>query len=125
LQDDERPWLEQALGASWHQRDMEGMAMGYDIESLVPQHVQEVRQQRLPLIDKVEHEVEARLKTQINYWDRKAQERAGKKTHLSSQNAAATAEKLTDRLQRRHELLDKERKISALPDLLDAAGDPA
>jgi superfamily II DNA or RNA helicase len=120
LQNDERPMLEHALGASWHQRDMEGMAMGYAIESLVSQHVQEIRQQRLPLIDKVEHEVEARLKTQINYWDRraqelKAQERAGKKTRLSSQNAAATAEELADRLQRRHELLDKERKISALP----------
>jgi hypothetical protein len=74
----------------------------------------------LPLIDKVEREVEARLKTQINYWDRRAQElqaqeRAGKKTRLSSQNAAATAEELADRLERRRDLLRKERQISALP----------
>ena len=72
------------------------------------------------MIDKVEREVEARLKTQINYWDRraqelKAQERAGKKTRLSSGNAAATAEELADRLERRRELLERERQISALP----------
>ncbi len=45
----------------------------------------------------------------------KAQERAGKRTRLSSQNAAATAEELSDRLQRRRDLLEKERQISALP----------
>jgi hypothetical protein len=36
-------------------------------------------------------------------------------TRLNSQNAAATAEELTDRLERRRELLDRERQISALP----------
>ena len=120
LGDGERPLLEESLGAPWLRRDMEETVMGYAIGSLVPRHVGEVRGQRLPLIDKVEREVEARLKTQINHWDRraedlKAQERAGKKTRLSSQNAATTAEDLADRLRRRHELLEKERKISALP----------
>ena len=112
--------LNETLDTSWLRRDIEGTVMSYAIGQLVPQHVQEVRRQRLPLIDKVEREVEARLKTQVNYWDRraqelKAQERAGKKTRLSSQNAAATAEELADRLERRRELLERERQISALP----------
>jgi len=120
LREEERPLLEEALEASWLRQDMEGMVMGYAIGHLVPQHVGEVRKQRLPLIAKVEREVEARLKTQINYWDRraeelKARERQGKRTGLSSQNAATTAEELADRLERRRELLNKERQISALP----------
>jgi hypothetical protein len=120
LRKEERPFLEAVLGEPWLREDMEERVMGYAIGHLAEQHVAEVREQRLPLIDKVEREVEARLKTQINYWDRraqelKAQERAGKKMRLSSQNAAATAEDLADRLQRRRELLNKERRISALP----------
>jgi hypothetical protein len=120
LVEEERPLLDERLDLSWLRRDIDSAVMSYAIGQLVPKHVQEIRQQRLPLIDKVEHEVEARLKTQINYWDRraqelKAQERAGKKTRLSSQNAAATAEELADRLQRRRDLLERERQISALP----------
>ena len=123
LREEERPLLDEMLDAPWLRQDMEASVMGYAIQSLVPQHVGEIREQRLPLIDKVEREVEARLKTQINYWDRraqelKAQERAGKKTRLSSQNAANTAEELSDRLERRRELLEKERRISALPPIV-------
>ncbi len=123
LREDEHSLLDEILDAPWLRQDMEETVMGYAIQSLVPQHVGEVREQRLPLIDKVEREVEARLKTQINYWDRRAQElkdqeRAGKKTRLSSQNAAATAEELSDRLERRRELLEKERQISALPPII-------
>ena len=47
--------------------------------------------------------------------DLKAQERAGKQTRLSSANAAARADELADRLQRRLNELDQERRISALP----------
>ena len=123
LREEERPLLEEALNESWLRENMEERVMGYAIGHLAEQHVTEVREQRLPLIDKVEREVEARLKTQINYWDRraqelKAQERAGKKTRLSSGNASATAEELADRLDRRRELLEKERQISALPPIV-------
>ncbi len=120
LREEERPLLEETLEASWLRQNIEGTVMGYAIGHLVPQHVGEVRKQRLPLIDKVEREVEARLRTQINYWDRraeelKARERQGKRTGLSSLNAATTAEELADRLERRRELLNKERQISTLP----------
>ena len=65
-----------------------------------------MRDRRLPEIDKVEREVTARLKKEINYWDHraedlKAQERAGKQTRLSAGQAEARANDLADRLQRR------------------------
>src|SRR3546814_13968891 len=48
-------------------------------------------------IEKVEREVRARLKKEINYWDSRAfelkeEEKAGKKTRLSWQNAQRRAE---------------------------------
>ncbi len=120
LREGERELLANVLEAGWLKEDVELAVVGYAVENLVPRHVQEVAEQRLPLIEKVQREVEARLKTQINYWDRRAQElkdqeRAGKKTRLSSQNAAERAENLARRLQRRRELLARERQISALP----------
>ena len=74
----------------------------------------------LPEIEKVAHEVQARLKKEINYWDSRAfelkeQERAGKKTRLNWQNAQRRAEDLADRLQRRMALIEKEKFISSQP----------
>ncbi len=57
--------------------------MAFAITNLAPAHADEVRGRRLSEIAKVESEVTARLKKEINYWDHraedlKAQERAGK-----------------------------------------------
>jgi len=74
----------------------------------------------LPEIDKVEQEVRARLKKEINYWDARAfelkeEERAGKKTRVNWQNAERRAEDLAERLKRRMIVLEQERFISAQP----------
>jgi hypothetical protein len=79
-----------------------------------------VKARRLPEIDKVEQEVRARLKKEINYWDSRAfelkeEERAGKKTRLNWQNAQRRAEDLAERLKRRMALLEQERFISSQP----------
>ena len=108
------------LQATWLRQDLEHRALGFAISELVPQHVEEVRQRRLHLIDKVEQAVTKRLKKEINYWDHraedlKAQERAGKNTRLSSQMALSRAEELADRLQQRLAALKLERQISARP----------
>ena len=92
----------------------------YAVSSVVARHVEEVRERRLPEIDKVEREVTARLKKEINYWDHraenlKAKERAGQRTRLSAGQAAARANELSDRLQRRLSELAREREITALP----------
>ena len=120
LKDDERPRVTGALGAPWLAGDMEGKVVGHAIGSIVPRHVEEVRARGLPEIDKVEREVAARLKKEINYWDHraedlKARERTGRQARLSAGQAEARANDLTDRLQRRLAELAKERDISALP----------
>ena len=120
LKDDERSLVAEVLSAPWLSEDLEGKVVGHAITSIVPRHVEEVRDRRLPEIDKVEREVTERLKKEINYWDHraedlKAQEQSGKQTRLSAGQAEARANDLADRLQRRLAELARERDISALP----------
>jgi superfamily II DNA or RNA helicase len=120
---EEREHLEAALSGDWLHSDFEHRILSYAIQEIVPKHVEEVRAQKIPLIDKTEEQVAIRLKKEINYWDRRAedlraQEMAGKKTRLSSSNARARAEDLAERLQRRLRELNKERDISALPPMV-------
>src|SRR3546814_879828 len=71
-------------------------------------------------IEKVEQEVRARLKKEINYWDSRAfelkeEEKAGKRTRLNWQNAQRRAEDLAERQKRRMDQLEQERFISSQP----------
>jgi superfamily II DNA or RNA helicase len=109
-----------SLNETWLRTDLERTIIRFATVELAQGHVQEVKARRLPEIAKVEQEVRARLKKEINYWDArafelKAEERAGKKTRLSWQNAQRRAEELAERLKRRLELLDQERFISSQP----------
>lgn len=108
------------LDADWLRNDLEKTAVRFATVELAQRHVSEVKARRLPEIDKVEQEVRARLKKEINYWDSRAfelkeEERAGKKTRLNWQNAQRRAEDLAERLKRRMEVLEQERFISAQP----------
>ena len=107
----EDPWLAEAF---------ESRAVGHAVQHLVPRELDEVRAQRLHLIDKIEREVQARLKREMNYWDHRAQvlkdqERAGKQPRMNPARARARADELADRMQRRMAELAKERDISAMP----------
>ena len=60
------------------------------------------------------------MKKEINYWDSRAfelkeEEKAGKKTRLSWQNAQRRAEDLAERQKRRMDQLEQERFISSQP----------
>ena len=117
---EEAALLDDPATEKWLHGDIERAAIEFATAELARAHVAEVRARRLPEIEKVEREVHARLKKEINYWDARAfelkeQERAGKKTRLSSQNAARRAEDLAERLQRRTALLGKEKFISSRP----------
>ena len=119
----ERAAIAPRLEEPWLAGDLESRVIGHAVQHLVPREVDEVRARRLAQIDKVEREVQARLKRGIYYWDRRAQdlkvqERAGKQPRMNSQHAAARAEELADRLQRRLAELARERDISALPPLV-------
>ncbi|GGY37124.1 protein NO VEIN domain-containing protein [Parvularcula lutaonensis] len=108
------------LDADWLRGNLEKTAIGFATIELAQSHVAEVKARRLPEIDKVEQEVQARLKKEINYWDARAfelkeEERAGKKTRVNWQNAERRAEDLAERLKRRMMVLEQERFISAQP----------
>lgn len=106
---------------AWIERDLEQKALGYAIATIVPRHLQEVKQPRLELIAKTRAAVQDRLTKEIGYWDHRAeelklQEQAGKtNARLNSQEARRRADDLQTRLQKRLEHLDLEAKISALP----------
>lgn len=109
-----------ALDSPWLRSGLEQAAVRFATVELAQSHVGEVRARRLPEIEKVEQEVRARLKKEINYWDSRAfelkeEEKAGKKTRLNWQNAQRRAEDLADRLKRRLEQLEKERFITSQP----------
>ncbi len=113
------------LEEPWLAGDLESRVIGHAVQHLVPREVDEVRARCLTQINKVEREVQARLKREINYWDHRAevlkdQERAGKQPRMNPQRAATRAEELADRLQRRMAELARERDISALPPVVIA-----
>lgn len=112
--------VEDLLNADWLRGDLEKKVARFATVELAQGHVADVRARRLPEVDKVEREVKARLKKEINYWDARAfelkeQEKAGKRTRLNWQNAQRRAEDLAERLKRRLELIEQERFISAQP----------
>jgi SNF2 family DNA or RNA helicase len=108
------------LESDWLNGDIEKRAMHFAIAELVPNHLRDTRERRLTEIGRIEAEVRARLKREINYWDGRAaelalKEQAGKGGRLNSGNARAYAEALTERLDRRLRQLSQERDIQALP----------
>ncbi|HEY1015523.1 MAG TPA: helicase-related protein [Herpetosiphonaceae bacterium] len=105
----------------WITGALESQALGYAVAQLVPDHLQDVRGQRLALVAKTRAAVKDRLTKEIGYWDGRAedlrlQEQAGKpNARLNSQEARRRADELQARLERRLEQLDREALISAAP----------
>lgn len=106
------------MAESWLQGSIEDRIKEFAIVNLAQSHLAEVKERRQPEIEKVQKEVEKRLKQEIRYWDNramklKADERAGNTTRVSWQNAERRAEDLADRLNRRLDGLARERDIAA------------
>ncbi len=123
LQDGEPP-LTNILArpeCAWIDRGLEAKAQGYAIAHVVPEHLAEIRNRKLALLDKTEAAVKDRLTKEINYWDFRAeqlkdQERSGKaNARLNSGEARKRADELQSRLQRRMEEIKRERQIAPLP----------
>ena len=117
---EEIAFVRDLLDERWLTTDLEKTAVRFATVELAQSHVADVRKRRLPEINKVEQEVRARLKKEINYWDSRAfelkeEEKAGKKTRLNWQNAQRRAEDLAERLKRRLEQLEMERLITSQP----------
>ncbi|MFO0450563.1 MAG: DUF3883 domain-containing protein, partial [Pseudomonadota bacterium] len=106
---------------AWITRDLESRALHHAIASVVPAHVQEVRDRRLGWIAKTRSAVKDRLTKEIAHWDYRAeqlrlQEQAGKAgARLNSGEARRRADEMQSRLERRLAELDREAQIAALP----------
>jgi hypothetical protein len=112
--------VQDLLAEDWLTTDLERSAVRYATVELAQAHVTEVKARRIPEIQKVEQEVRARLKKEINYWDSRAfelkeEEKAGKTTRLNWQNAERRAEDLAERQKRRMAELEQEKFISSQP----------
>lgn len=117
---EEKALIDDPETEKWLKSDLEQRVVGFAITELAKSHVDSVKGRRLPEINKVEKEVRARLGKEINYWDGRAfelkeQEKAGKMTRLSWQNAQQRAEELAVRLKQRLARLAQERFISSSP----------
>ncbi|HEX9867911.1 MAG TPA: DUF3883 domain-containing protein, partial [Candidatus Tectomicrobia bacterium] len=119
LADDECALVTPLLDQAWLQDDMEGQALAYAVDTLVPGHLADVRR-REELVAKTIAAVKERLTTEIAYWDHraeelKAQEAAGRQPRMNWQRARQRADDLQARLQRRMTELEQERHLSPLP----------
>ena len=105
----------------WITRELEQQAVTHAINTVVPEHLAEVRSRKLALIEKTEAAVKDRLTKEIIYWDSraqalKAQEQAGKaNARLNSGEARKRADDLQARLAKRLDELKLERQIAPLP----------
>ena len=107
--------------AAWIGRDLENKALIHAVTTVAPEHLAEVRDRKIKLLDKTEAAVKDRLTKEINYWDFRAeqlkeQERAGKaNARLNSGEARKRADELQARLQKRMEEIKRERQLAPLP----------
>lgn len=111
----------------WLTGDIDALAMDFAIREILPVSLKEVRNRRIPQVEKIERAVDARLTEEANYWDGRAweleeKEKQGKKTRLSSLNARRRADDLRDRRQMRLAELQREKTITpASPRVLGGA----
>ena len=117
----EREAIAPRLDDPWLAEELESRVIGHAVQHLVPRELDEVRARRLPQIDKIEREVQARLKREIELLGppRPGPERPGARrqaaAHEPGSAPQARADELAERLQRRMAELARERDISALP----------
>ena len=121
---DSEPGVEALLARAecgWIGREVEQKALSHAVGHVVPEHLKEVRERKVALIDKTEAAVKDRLTKEISYWDHRAeqlklQEQAGRSNaRLNSGEARKRADSLQARLVKRLDQLKLERQISPLP----------
>jgi hypothetical protein len=118
LKDTEQQLVAPLLCESWLGQDWDAVVLQHAMTTLVPQHLEEVKAERLERIAKAEREIKARMQREINHWSRRyaelqLQEQAGKQVRLPAQVAKERAEVLVSRLEKRLAQLQAEAKITA------------
>jgi Protein NO VEIN, C-terminal len=98
----------------------EEQALTYAIEHLVPEHVEKLRGRKEELVTKTLAAVRERLTKEIIYWNSQVvryreQEQAGKTPRMNAALAERRADDLQERLRRRTEELEQERRLVPQP----------
>jgi superfamily II DNA or RNA helicase len=117
---DERAVTDTFIEAEWLTGDLNAKAVKFAATTLVPEHLESVRERRLAHLRKVEAEVRERLSREIRHWDARANKHrgqimAGRDETLALRKAEARANELGQRLEMRLAELESERDIAALP----------
>jgi len=117
---EEKPIIAPSLEPDWLKKDLESRVLEHAVQSLVPEHFNEVKTRKEELVEKTMAAVKDRLTKEITYWDHraeelKAQELAGRTPRLNSGKARQRADDLQARLQKRLEELEQERRLSPMP----------
>ena len=116
----ERSQIAATLEEQWLHDGLESEILAYAAEHLIPEHLEEVKTHKEQLVQKTMNAVKARLTKEIHYWDNrvyelKLQEEAGKQmAGLNAAQARRSADELEERLQKRMEELELERRISPM-----------
>lgn len=117
---EERELAVELIKAEWLTGDLNAKAVEFCARTLVPEHLDTVRERRLVHLRKVEDEVRDRLSREIRHWDARSNKHrqavmAGKDETLALRKAEARANELGQRLEMRLAELHRERDIAALP----------
>ncbi|MDE0333388.1 MAG: helicase-related protein [Defluviicoccus sp.] len=120
VQEEESGRLEALLDAAWLKEPLEEHARTLAVIDLVPRHLSEVREPRLAELDKIEAAIKERMRREIAHLQHRAleleaEEKAGKRPRLNSENVRRQAEALTDRLELRLADIARQRDIAPLP----------
>ena len=120
VREEEQAQLEELLKAPWLGEALEERARTIAMTELIPRHVREVRERRLPELDRIEAAVRERMLREITHLQHRAleleaEERAGKKPRLNSENVRRQCEALSDRRDLRIAEINRQRDIASLP----------
>jgi hypothetical protein len=74
LKDAESSLVGVLLQESWLGQDWDQVVLQHAMTTLVPQHLEEVKAERLERIAKAEREIKARMQREINHWSRRYEE---------------------------------------------------
>ena len=120
LSEEDKPLVEAMDLTPWIREELESKVLVYAAEHLVPEHLMEVRNRKVEIVNKTMTAVQDRLTKEIAYWDHRAeqlkeQELAGKvNARLNSGLARQRADELMARLEKRKTELEQELMISAI-----------
>ncbi|MCI2976465.1 MAG: SNF2-related protein [Ferrimicrobium sp.] len=124
------PTLDDLLGskqARWIDDELHEIVLDYANSRVVPRAVEEVEAIRLPLLERTERAVKARLTSEITYWDHRAnqlredEDRGKVNARINADNARKRANDLAARLKRRLDLLEHEREVVPLGSIMTGA----